>query len=132
MAIRETIETIEAHLASVRDILDTGTANGGIQVRSGTKPTNVGDAATGTLLAFIEFTKPCGSIASGVMTMSTTSDAVIVATGTAGYARWVDGNGAVRLDTDVSSLAGSAEVRFSTLSFVTGSLVELLTAALGA
>jgi hypothetical protein len=130
-----TVRVVQSHnerrLAGTRDSLDIGIANGGIQIRSGSKPTNVGDVATGTLLAAFELTKPCGTIASNVLTLTVVSDAIILASGTPGYARWVDGDGNVVMDTDVSLPSGSAEVRLSSMTLTADSLVTLLSAQLG-
>jgi len=131
VTVRITQAHNEARLAATRDQLDTGAANAKIEIRTGSKPANVSDAATGTLLAAIELTKPCGSIASAVLSLATTSDALIVADGTAGYARWIDGDGAVVMDTDVSLVTGTAEVRLSTLTLTASALVSLLSAQVG-
>ncbi len=131
MTVRVTQGHNEARLAATRDQLDTGAGGAHIQIRSGSKPTNVGDAATGTLLAAFELTKPCGTIASNVLTLTVVSDAIILASGTPGYARWVDGDGNVVMDTDVSLPSGSAEVRLSSMTFTADSLVTLLSAQLG-
>lgn len=128
--VRITADHNEYRLAGSRDRFDVGTGNFRIQLRTGSKPTNVGDAATGTLIAVLEFTKPCGTIASNVLTLTTLSDAVALADGTPGYARWIDGNGVIVADSDVGSLASDAPVRINPTTLVTGALIEVVSATL--
>lgn len=130
MTFRQTAELLAAQLAGVRDSLDVGTSNATIEIRTGAKPAAVTDAATGTLLATLILDKPCGTLSAAVLTLIANGDAVAVATGTAEWARWADGNGAVRADSDVSVIGGGAEVQLTTLSIEFGMVIPLVSATL--
>lgn len=71
------------------DYIDTGTGAGRIEIRTGSPPTNVGDASTGTLLGTLTFSATAfGSASSGTATANTiTADSDNNATGVAGYFR---------------------------------------------
>lgn len=131
MTVRRTSTLINGQLAAVRDLLDTGASNGAFQLRSGSKPTSVGDAATGTLLATVVLERPCGTVSAGVLTLIQDADAVAVATGAAAWARWIDGDGQVLFDTDVSIIGGAGEVQLTTVSIEAGMIIPLVSATLG-
>lgn len=78
------------------DLLDAGSGAGYIEIRTGAPPTNVDDAATGTLLATLALNDPAfgnaaddnpGAIATA---NSITDDSSADATGTAGWFRAYD------------------------------------------
>ena len=131
MTTRVALRAINAQLQATADQLDAGAGDGAsIEIRSGTKPAAVGDAATGTLLATLQLTKPCGTVSGGVLTLTTAFDAVVVAAGGATWARWLDADGAVLMDTDVSVAGGAGEVQLSTLSLTVGMSLPVVSATL--
>lgn len=74
---------------AIVDLIDGGTGAGRLEVRSGSPPTNVGDASSGTLLATLTFPATAfGSASTGVATSAANivSDTNAVG-GTAGYFR---------------------------------------------
>lgn len=77
------------------DAIDAGTPPGRLEHRTGSQPTNVGDASSGTLLGTNLFSNPAfGSASTGVATASAiTSDTNADASGTAGYFRIYTGAG---------------------------------------
>lgn len=132
MTTRIIVRHNENRLAGTRDCLDTGTGNATIELWEGTRPEGIeGAVGAGTLVGVITLTKPCGSIATGILTPAVVSDTVAVASGTPNYALWKDGNGAVVMDTDAGSLVSSAEVKISPSTVAAGSTVHLLSAAIG-
>jgi hypothetical protein len=77
------------------DAVDGGTPPGRLEHRTGTQPTNVNDASSGTLLGTNLFANPAfGSAATGVATANAIgSDTNADASGTAGYFRIYTGAG---------------------------------------
>lgn len=75
------------------DRIDGGTGAGTIAIRTGTPPTNVSDASTGTLLGTLTFSATAfGSSSSGTATAaSITSDTNADNSGDAGYFRTYQG-----------------------------------------
>lgn len=63
--------------------------NGGrIEIRTGSAPTNVGDASSGTLLGTLTLSNPAGgSPSTGTITYNSITSATAVASGDAGYFR---------------------------------------------
>lgn len=71
------------------DLIDAGTGAGTIKIRTGSPPTNVGDASSGTLLGTLTFSATAfGAASTGVATASAiTSDSSADASGDAGHFR---------------------------------------------
>jgi hypothetical protein len=80
---------------AIVDTIDGGTPPGRLEHRTGTQPTNVNDASSGTLLGTNLFSNPAfGAASTGVATASSiTSDTNADASGTAGYFRIYTGAG---------------------------------------
>lgn len=110
------------------DTIDGGTPPGRIEHRTGTQPTNVGDASTGTLLGTNLFSNPAfGAAAAGVATANAiTSDTSADNSGTAGYFRIYTGTGA-----DTAALAqgnsgtSGADLNFDNNVIVAGGTIAI-------
>lgn len=125
MKIDTTVRNAAADAAV--DLLDVGGA-GKLQIWSGTAPTDPSATPAGTKLAEITLnTTAFGAASTGVCTLDVTGglSAIADATGTAGFARLVDGNGAGRMDLTVSDDAGTGEVKLASTSIVSGTTVEV-------
>lgn len=106
---------------ALADLLDGGTGAGRIEVRTGTVPTNVSDASTGTLLGTLTFSATAfGSASTGVVTAnSISSDTSADASGTAGYFREYQGAGG-----DTAAVAqGNAGTTDETMLFDNATIV---------
>lgn len=113
---------------SLVDAIDTGGA-GTIEIRTGSAPTNVEDAATGTLLATLTFSATAFGAASDAnpgataTAASITSDTSADATNTAAYFRIKNGSGtAVAQGTCGTS---SSDMIFNSVAITTGSTVAI-------
>lgn len=124
MAFRLATATRNAACNAIVDALDSGGA-GTIQIRTGSQPTNVGDAAGGTLLGTLTFSATAfGSASTGVATAaSITSDTSADASGTAGHARILDGSAAIHSDADCAQ--GSGTVSFDNSVIVAGGTIAI-------
>ena len=109
-------------LDTIKTAIDAGAGAGTIKVYTGTQPTTAADAIVAqVLLGTLTFSDPCGTSASGTLTMSAiTQDSAADATGTATWARIADSTGATVCDVDVTATGGGGTLQFNTTSFVIG------------
>lgn len=120
----------EARLSATLALLDSGVGNARIRLYNGTRPANGG--APTTLLVEIELDKPSGTVAGNVLTLTSSDVPLCLATGTATWARIVNGAGAFVADGDVStSAAGTGQVQLDDVNLLLGGVVQLVTAVLG-
>lgn len=131
MTIRITVAHNDARLAATLAHLDAGAGSAAVQIYGGTKPDPITATPSGPLLAEIALTKPAGAITSNMLTLSQAADGLIVATGQATWARFVNGDGAVVMDADCSDMAGSAEVRLVSTQLYAGGDARLASAVIG-
>jgi len=126
MAYRLATATRNAACDAIVDLLDSGT----IQIRTGSQPTNVGDAAGGTLLGTLTFGATAfGAASTGVATAnSITSDTSADASGTAGHARILTSGAAIHSDADCGQ--GSGSVSFDNSSVVSGGTLAISSATI--
>jgi hypothetical protein len=82
-----------AMIDALADLVDGGTPPGRIEIRTGSPPTNVSDASSGTKLGTLTFSNPAyGSASSGTCQENAiTSDTNADASGDAGYFRVYQG-----------------------------------------
>lgn len=115
---------IAAHNALVT-LIDTGAGNGTIKVRT----------SADALLATVNLDDPCGTVngTTGQLTLTPDNVPNASATGTAAYGEICDVAGAVvlALPAEAGSAAVSGKIVFNTLSFVSGTPVEILSATIG-
>lgn len=130
MAIIKFVTAVKnSALDTVKTAIDAGSSGGTIKVYTGAQPTSPADAiTTQTLLATLTFSDPCGTSASGTLTMSAiTQDSSADATGTATWARVADSSGNTVFDCDVTSTGGGGTIQFNTTNFVAGGPVLIST-----
>jgi hypothetical protein len=128
---------IQLSTTSRNAMLDTGItsqvgANGRIKIYSGTIPADVASAITGTELVNI----PCaatfaGASSSGSISLNGTPlSATASATGTASHFRVTTSGGTAVLQGTVG--AGTGDLSFSTVSFVSGATISITSASITA
>ena len=103
-----------ARLAGTLNFAETGAQNSRIRLYATIQPATGGDPGGG-LLVEILLAKPCGEIKAGVLTLkqSEASGDLILETGTALWARWINGNDEVVADGSVSDGAGTGDFKLS-------------------
>ena len=120
MTYRRTNATRSAACDAEVDLLDGGT----IEIRTGTQPTNVGDADQGTLLATLTFGTPAfGNASNGVATANAITSATAVDSGTAGHAV-LKTSGSTK-HSDCSCGQGSGDINFDNNVIVSGGEVDI-------
>ena len=100
--------------------------NGGsIQIRTGSQPTNVSDAAGGTLLGTLSFGATAfGAGSTGTATAnSITSDTSADNSGTAGHARFLSSGGTAVADPECAK--GTGVVYFDNTTIVAGGVIAV-------
>lgn len=112
---------------AIVDLIDSGGA-GSLQVRTGSQPTNVSDAAQGTLLGTVVFSATSfGSASTGVATAnSITSDTSADNSGTAAHFRLLNGSSAIH--SDGSCGQGSGDLNFDNNVIVAGGIIAVSSA----
>jgi hypothetical protein len=102
-------------------LLDSGT----IQIRTGAQPTNVGDAAQGTLLGTLTFGATAfGAASSGAATANAiTSDTSADNSGTAAHARILTSGAAIHSDCTCGQ--GSGDIDFDNAVVVAGGTIAI-------
>lgn len=112
---------------AVVDRVDSGGGAGVLKLYTGAVPTNVTDAATGTLLATITLAATAfGSAATGVATAaSMPRTGTAVATGTAGYGRVETSAGLVVWDGSVTATGAGGDVQLASTSIVADTTVSV-------
>lgn len=120
MAFRLSTDTRNKAANAICDDIDAAATAGTIQIRTGAQPTNVGDAAQGTLLATLTFSDPAfGAAAAGAATASAiASDTSVDSSGTAGHFRLLDGDGNIVADGTCGQ--GSGDLSFDNAALVLG------------
>ena len=112
--LRSRTTTANKALTQYKDDLDAGSGPGTAKIYSGTIPATPETAATGTLLAELVLTKPCGVVADKKLTFSAiTQDLEANNTGYAGYVRLADSDGNAVIDGDVTSTGGTGVLKLN-------------------
>lgn len=121
MAYRRSTATRNAVADAEGDLLNGGT----IQIRTTAQPTNVGDAAGGTLLGTLGFSATAFGVPStGVVTAGAiSSDTNADASGTAGHARLLDSGAAIHSDATCGQ--GSGDFNFDNNVIVAGGTIAV-------
>ena len=112
--LRSRTTTANKALTQYKDDLDAGSGPGTAKIYSGTMPATPETAATGTLLAELVLSKPCGVVADKKLTFSAiTQDLEANNTGYAGYVRLSDSDGNAVIDGDVTATGGTGVLKLN-------------------
>lgn len=113
-------------LTQVKDAIDAGDGPGIQRIYSGAMPASADAAETGTLLAELTLTDPCGVVADGELVFAPiTQDVSANADGVAGYVRTYDSYLNAVFDGDVSNTGGTGFLKLNTVSIVAGGPVKI-------
>lgn len=125
MAFRLSTNTRNKACDAIVDEIDAGSGAGTIAIRTGSQPTNVGDADTGTLLGTLTFSDPAfGSASTGSSSAnSVTSDISADASGVAAHFRIKDSSGAIHSDGTCGQ--GSGDLSFDNSTIVAGGTIAI-------
>jgi len=114
---------------AIVDLIDGGTINpnGYMEIRSGTKPSTPQTAATGTVLATLNFSNPAwASFSNGTaFANAIASDTSADASGTASWFRFYNRDGTAILDGDITITGGGGDIEFDVVNFILGGVVAI-------
>lgn len=125
MAYRLSTDTRNKACDAIVDDIDAGAGAGTVAIRTGTQPTNVGDADTGTLLGTLTFSDPAfGASSTGTATASAiTSDTNADNSGTAGHFRIKDSD--ANIHSDGTCGTSGADMNFDNNVIVAGGTIAI-------
>lgn len=102
-------------------------ASSTLEIRTGTQPASANTAASGTLLATITLpASPWATASAGAIAKQNTWSATAVASGTAGYARFIGGSNAL----DVSVGTVGTDLIIDNAAIVSGGTVTVVSASI--
>ena len=131
MTVAITTAHNEARLQGTLTYLDTGAGNAAVRIYGGTRPATPADTPGSAMLVQVELTKPAGTIAAGVLTLTQQADGMIANSGTATWARIVNGAGATAFDCDAGEGIGAWEVQLATATLYAGGDAKIVSALAG-
>ena len=109
---------------AIIDAIGTGGA-GSINFYTATRPAAGVAIDTQTLLATVECSLPAGTVTGGVVTFSAITDDILAdETGTAAWARVLDGAGDWVMDLDVTLTAGDGPIKMPSTLIYQGGIVH--------
>ena len=117
-------------LAGTLTHLDSGAGNAGIAIYPAPRPAP-GAAAGAAPLVTIALAKPAGVLTNVLtLTPATAEGKMVLASGTAAWARFFNGAGEWVMDCDVSDEAGTATVKMPTTTLYAGGRCPLISSTL--
>lgn len=131
MTIAITLAHNEARLAGTLAFLDAGPQPARLRIYGGERPPSPDDVPSSEMLVEIRLTKPAGTIAEGLLTLTQEEDGLIGATGTATWARLVNGDELTALDLDCSGTDGDGDVKLASTTLYLGGDARMVSAILG-
>ncbi len=117
-------------LNAVVNFLAIGTENAHVLIYGGVRPA-LGATPGGDLLATIVLVEPIGEVEDGLLAITPTGEALIATSGTAAWARIVNGDGELAWDCDVSDLNGTGELRLPSTTLYAGGYTRIVSGLLG-
>jgi hypothetical protein len=122
----------DARMQALADLIDGAGAPGEIHIYDGTPPDPPGgDVTTQVLLATLTLSLPCGTVSGGALTLSPIEEEDLApASGTATWARLVDGAGAWVADMDVGVTGSGAVIQLNATDIYQGGIVRITSAVI--
>jgi len=116
----------DARLAASLARLDSGSGFAVINLYDGVAPSPGGSPASSLLLVEIVLPKPSGEIVSNSLSLFVSPLAIIINSGVARWARWIDGNSQWFGDSDVTDSAGDGFIRIPDTTLYAGGKTQVL------
>lgn len=129
MSVNISTEARNAAGNAIVDLLDVGSINPNafMEIRTGAKPANPQTAATGTLLATLNYSNPAfGAFGNGIALANAISpDVDIDENGIAGWFRCYNRDGVAVFDGDITITGGGGDIEFDNINFLKGGTVQI-------
>lgn len=123
-------ELNDFRLGGVIEWAQQGAEHATAEIYDGTQPAFGADPTGCTLLVVIVFAEPMGVISGGEMSITTTEEAMNVASGIAAWARIKNGAGSHGWDCAVSDLAGAAPLKMASTQLYAGGYARIVSGTL--
>lgn len=120
----------DARLVAVLTFLALGTENAKVQIFDGVQP-DFGATPVGAPLVEIALNEPVGTVAGGVLTVTTTSEYMVANSGVATWARVINGEGTIAWDCAVGDLNGAGPLKLSSTTLYAGGYTRLVGGTIG-
>lgn len=122
----------ESGLTGRRDWLDAGAGNARLLIFGNTRPGTPGDAAGASPLVELPLAKPCGTVASNLLTLIALNTFELAAgSGSPVWGRVLNANNEWGMDCDAGGIGSGKEVIVSETTILTGGKVSLVLAVFG-
>lgn len=131
MTIAITTAHNEYRLAGTLAYLNLGASNAAVRIYPTPRPATPADTPASAMLVQVSLSDPAGTIAAGVLTLTQLEDGLIANSGTAVWARVVNGDGATAFDCDCGEGAGAWEVQLAQTALYAGGAARIVSAVLG-
>jgi hypothetical protein len=131
MTVAITQEHNEARLAGTLAFLDAGTTRRACASTAVRVPPIRRRRPPARCWSRSALTKPAGTIAGGLLTLTQQEDGLITSTGIATWARLVNGNEVTALDLDCSGTDGAGDVKLASYQLYLGGDARMVSAILG-
>ena len=127
MPLQKNEGTIDEQVTLLGSLFDAGT----LEIRTGPQPGDPNSGASGTLLCTITIPNPAfGAPTAGVISKSGTWSATAVASGTAGYARFISSDTLKTMDAVVTMVPGGNDLLINNVEIVIGNTVTVVSLTL--
>jgi hypothetical protein len=127
MPLRKNTDMRDAQVEFTGALFDAGT----LEIYSGMQPADPNSGPSGVLLATINIPNPAfGAASSGVIAKSGIWSAVAVATGTAGWARFISASTSETFDAVVTDIPGGNDLLLNSLDITIGDTVTVISLTL--
>ena len=120
----------EARLAGTLAFLDRGPAQARVRLYGGSRPASPDMVPTSAMLVEVMLTKPAGAVTNGQLLLVQQEDGLIAFSGTATWARFINGNEETAFDCDAGEGAGPWEVQLASAQLYAGGDAKIISAAL--
>jgi len=128
MSLTYTTAVKNARANALVNQIDVATNPATIILYSGTAPIGVGAITTQVALVTLPLQKPCyASITNGVITLNAIIEQMVQATGTAGFARLLDGDGIAIADMTIGINGSGEDIEIPTVNLIQGSYIRITT-----
>lgn len=120
----------EARLAGTLAFLDRGVEPARVRLYGGSRPASPDAVPSSAMLVEVRLTKPAGVVANGQLSLTQEEDGLIAFSGTATWARFVNGEEATAFDCDAGGGAGPWEVQLASAQLYAGGDAKIISAVL--
>jgi len=126
MSLTYTSDVKNARAQALVNQIDAGSSQASIILYTGSAPIDVGVITTELPLVTLTLPKPCyASIVNGVISLNVIPEQMVQATGAAGFARLLNGDGDAIADMTVGVNGSGEDIELPTVDLIQGSYIRI-------